>query len=283
MNSTETPANTDTAAPTQAPDTVVLIHGLWMTGLSWERWTERFEARGLKVLAPSWPGLEGDVEALRADTSAFDDLGAQAIVDHYASIVEGLDKPPVLIGHSFGGAFVQILLSRGLGAAGVAIDPAPLRGMKLLPVSTLRAGLPVLKNPANRHHAVPLTAEQFHYAFTNTLTEEESLPIYERYAVPGPGRVLFEGANANLNPHSPVQVDWDKSDRAPLLLVAGGQDHVSPAKLTESNFKHYQDSTAVTELKVFPERSHYTLGQDGWEEVADYSIDWALAAATEAR
>jgi pimeloyl-ACP methyl ester carboxylesterase len=260
---------------------VVLIHGLWMNARSWEHWVERYEQRGLNVLAPSWPGMDGDVEALRADTSAFDDLGIEDIVDHYAGIIEGLATPPVIIGHSFGGAFTQVLLDRGLGAAGVAIDPAPLKGMLALPASTLRSGFPVLKNPANRHRAVPLTPKEFHYAFTNTLSDDDSLAVYERYAVPGPGRVLFEGALANLSHHSPIEVEFSNPERAPLLLIAGGEDHVSPASLTRSNFKHYKAKTAVTELKEFPERSHYTLGQEGWEEVADYAIDWALRVTRE--
>src|SRR3954447_8278000 len=258
---------------TTSPDTVVLIHGLWMNGRSWEHWQERYEARGLRVLAPSWPGMDGDVEALRADTSAFDDLGVAAIVDHYAGIVSELEAPPVIMGHSFGGAFTQILLDRGLGAAGVAIDPAPLKGMHLLPLSTLRSSTPVLHNPANRHRAVALTPKEFHYAFTNTLDDDASQAVFDRYAVPGPGRVLFEGALANLSPHSPVSVDFHNDDRAPLLLIAGGDDHVSPEALTRSNAKKYKGD-AVTELKVFEGRSHYTLGQEGWEDVADYAIDW---------
>jgi pimeloyl-ACP methyl ester carboxylesterase len=261
------------------PDTVVLIHGLWMTGLSWERWVERYEERGLTVIARSWPGMEGDIDALRADTSAFDDVGIEDIVDHYTAIIEELDAPPIIMGHSFGGAFTQILLDRGLGAAGVAIDSAPVKGMFALPVSTLKSGLPVLKNPLNRHRAVALTADEFHYSFTNTLSEAESGPIYDRYAVPGPGRVLFQGALANFNAHSPAAVDFKNDRRAPLLLIAGGEDHVAPASLNESNFEHYKSAVAVTELKTFPGRSHYTLGQAGWEEVADFALDWAVRAA----
>src|SRR3954452_16992979 len=164
--------------PEPTPDTVVLIHGLWMTARSWEHWVERFERRGLKVVARSWPGMDGDVQALREDTSAFDDLGVEEILEHYESIIRELDSPPIIMCPSFGGAFTQILLDRGLGAAGVAIDSAPVKGMLGLPASTLKSGLPVLQNPANRHRAVALTAEEFHYSFTNTLTEEQSGPIY---------------------------------------------------------------------------------------------------------
>jgi pimeloyl-ACP methyl ester carboxylesterase len=262
-----------------APDTIVLIHGLWMTALSWENWVERYESRGYKVIAESWPGMDGDIEALRQDPSAIEHLGIDEIVDHYEAIIRALDKPPIIMGHSFGGAFTQILLDRGVGAAGVAIDSAPVKGLLALPASTLKSGLPVLKNPANNHRAVPLTPEEFHYAFTNTLSEEESAPIYERYAVPGPGRVLFQGALANFNPHSPIAVDFKNDDRAPLLFIAGGVDHVAPASVNQSNAKHFRKSEAVTEFKEFPGRSHYTLGQEGWEEVADFALDWALDPA----
>jgi alpha-beta hydrolase superfamily lysophospholipase len=268
-----------TGASTDTPDTVVLIHGLWMTALSWEHWVDRYRGRGFNVIARSWPGMEGDIDALRADTSEIDDLGIEDILEHYSGIIEGLDSPPIIMGHSFGGAFTQILLDRGLGAAGVAIDSAPVRGLLALPVSTLRSGFPVLKNPANRHRAVALSAEEFHYSFTNTLSEAESGPIYDRYAVPGPGRVLFQGALANVKRGAATAVDFNNDDRAPLLLIAGGEDHVAPASLNESNFKHYK-SSAVTEFKEFPGRSHYMLGQAGWEEVADYALDWAVEAAT---
>lgn len=265
---------------TRAPNTVVLIHGLWMTALSWEHWVERYEQRGFNVIARSWPGMEGDIGALRADTSAIDDLGIEEILEHYEGVIEELDSAPIVMGHSFGGAFTQILLDRGLGAAGVAIDSAPVKGLLALPGSTLRSGFPVLKNPANRHRAVALSAEEFHYSFTNTLTEAESGPIYDRYAVPGPGRVLFQGALANFNPHAATAVDFKNDGRAPLLLIAGGEDHVAPASLNESNYRHYK-SSAVTEFKEFPGRSHYTLGQAGWEEVADYALDWAVKAAAD--
>jgi pimeloyl-ACP methyl ester carboxylesterase len=256
-------------------DTVVLIHGLWMTPLCWEHWIPRFQQRGLTVLAPAWPGMDADVQKLRDDPSGIDRLTAGEVIDHYDRIIRALPAPPIIMGHSFGGLFTQVLISRGLGAAGVAIDSAPAKGILSLPLSTLRSAWPILHNPANVHHAVPLTPEEFHYAFTNTLSAEASRQVYERYAIPGPGHVLFEGALANVNPHSVFKVDFKKADRAPLLLIAGGADHVVPASANRANVKHYK-STAITAYREFPGRSHYTLGQDGWEEVADFALGWAL-------
>lgn len=248
-----------------------------MTARSWEKWVERYSNRGYQVIARSWPGMD-DIEALRRDPSIVQDLGIAEIVDHYEALIRALDEPPIIIGHSFGGAFTEILLDRGLGAAGVAIDAAAVRGIFKLPLSQLKAGFPVLKSPANFHNAVELTREQFHYAFTNTLSEADSNAAYERYAAPGPGRVLFQGALANFNPHSPDAVDFNR-DRAPLLLIAGGEDHLVPAVIDKSTADHYARSGAVTEYRLFPNRSHWTIAEPGWEEVADYALEWAASHA----
>ncbi len=261
------------------PNYIVLIHGLWMTPLSWEHWIDRYEARGFRVLAPAWPGMAWDTDELRRDPSGIKYLGIQEIVDHYDAIIRGLDRPPIIMGHSFGGAFTQILLDRGLGAAGVAIDSAAVKGVLTLPWSTLKSVFPVLKNPANYRKAVALSFEEFRYAFTNTLSEEESHAAYERYAVPGPGRVLFQAALANFNSRATTSVDFHNDDRAPLLFIAGGKDHVSPAAINEENARHYHKSEAVTVYEEFPLRSHFTLGEEGWEQVADYALSWAVENA----
>jgi pimeloyl-ACP methyl ester carboxylesterase len=262
-----------------APDTVVLIHGLWMTALSWEKWVDRYEGRGYRVIARSWPGMEGDIDELRRDPSGIAHLGMGEIIDHYDRIIRELEQPPIIMGHSFGGAFTQILLDRGLGAAGVAIDSAAPKGVFTVPLSTLKSGFPVLKSPANEHRAVALTPEEFHYSFGNTLSEEESMKAWERYAVPGPGRVLFQGAFANFNPHAATRLDFKNPDRAPLLLIAGGADHIVPASVDKATLDHYTKSRAVTAYREFPGRSHFTIGQAGWEEVADYALTWAAENA----
>lgn len=265
----------ETAGTTSA-ETIILIHGLWMTPLSWEHWIDRYTARGFDVIAPAWPGMEGGVESLREDPSPIAGLSVDKVVCHYAEIIRKLDPPPIMIGHSFGGTFVQLLLDRGYGAAGVGVDSSTIKGVLPLPLSTLRATFPVLDNPLNHNRAVPLTAKQFHYAFTNTLTEEESQKVYDRYHVPGCGRILFEGAFGNFNPDAPTRVDTRNNDRAPLLLIAGGKDHIIPTNVTKSNFGLYEHSEAITGYKEYPDRSHFTVGQEGWEEVADYALDWAI-------
>jgi alpha-beta hydrolase superfamily lysophospholipase len=249
------------SSPAKAPDTVVLIHGLWVTPLSWEHWVDRYKARGLKVVAQAWPGMDVDIEVLRREPDRVAGLDINEIVDHYDGIVRRLESKPIIMGHSFGGLFTQILIDRGLGAAGVAIDSAPVKGILLLPFSTLRVSFPALSNPFNFHKAAALTEEQFHYAFGNLLSDEESRRVYERYAVPGPDHVLFQAALANFNPDAPTAVDFHRDDRAPLLLIAGGKDHIAPVSLTETNYNLYRRSKAVTAYKEFPERSQQYLCQ----------------------
>lgn len=258
-----------------APDTIMLMHGLWMTPRSWEKWTEHYARSGYRVLAPPWPGLEGEVESVRRDPSALEGLGVTEVVDHYDRMIRKLDGPPILMGHSYGGLFVQILLDRGLGAAGVAIDSAPAKGVRATPSSTVKANWPVLSKPGNRRRAVPLTPEQFHFAFTNTLTDQESAAVYERYAVPGSGRMVFEGAFANVNPKASTQVNFRNGERAPLLFVAGDADNIIPPAINKANVRKYRKSAAVTDYIEFPGRSHFIVGQDGWQEIADYALRWA--------
>jgi pimeloyl-ACP methyl ester carboxylesterase len=260
-------------------DTIVLIHGLWMTPLSWEHWVARYESRGYTVLAPSWPGLEGGVEELRRDPTPLTKLDIGQIVDHYDRIIRGLESKPIIMGHSFGGAFTQVLLDRGLGAAGVGISSGTVKGVPDLPLSTLRVTRHILGNPFNRGKAKDPTEKQFRYSFGNTLTEEESRTAYARYHVASANRVLFQGAAANLSPRTPLEVNFRNNDRAPLLFIASDKDHVVPAKASRSNYEKYAQSSAVTEFKEFPGRSHFLVGQKGWEEIADFALSWATANA----
>jgi pimeloyl-ACP methyl ester carboxylesterase len=185
-----------TPEPT-APDTIVLVHGFWVTPLSWEKWVERYENKGYRVLTPTYPGFEGGVEALSEDPSPIEALTFLAIIEHIGGLIDELDKPPIIMGHSAGGVLTQILLDHGYGAAGVAIDSVPAEGVRVTPVSQIRSLFPILKNPANRHKAVGFTPEQFHYAFANTISREESDEVYERYHIPASGRLVWAEANAS--------------------------------------------------------------------------------------
>ncbi|WP_007514279.1 alpha/beta hydrolase [Pseudofrankia saprophytica] len=268
------------SADTGKPDTIVLIHGLWVTPRSWEHWVERYESQGYTVVAPAYPGFEIEVEAINADPSIMDDLTLRQVVDHLSAVIGALPTPPILIGHSAGGALTQILLDRGYGAAGVALNSAPTEGVLVAPLSQLRSTLPVLKNPANRHKAVGFTHEQFRYAFTNTFTEEESLRMYERYAIPAPGGIVWNGVLANFEPgHHDAWVDYKNDDRAPLLFISGGEDHIMPPAVQRSNAKHYKSTATVTEVKEYPGYAHLLPAQEGWEEIADFALTWAVAHA----
>jgi pimeloyl-ACP methyl ester carboxylesterase len=255
--------------------TIVLINGLWMTALSWEHWVRHYGEKGYSVIAANWPGMEGDIELLRRDPSSFANLGLTEIVDHYEQIIGELESPPIIIGYGFGGLVTQILLDRGWGAAGVAIAGAPVKGIARLPLSMLKLAFSVLgKSLSNK--TASLTAEQFHHAFTNSLTETESLDAFKRYVVPAPNQVLLQTAFANFTAHTAVAVNFRNDTRAPLLLVAGGQDRVVPSSLVKANFELYRESKAETDYKEFRDRTHFIIGQDGWEKVADYVLCWAL-------
>jgi len=254
---------------------IVLVHGLWMTPLSWEYWAHHYTERGYCVFAPSWPGMERDIRALRRQPEAYANVGIRQIVDRYEKLVLELESPPILIGHCFGGLVVQALLDRGLGACGVAIASAPVKGVWTLPYSTMRVVTPQLINPRNNHRAVPLTPAQFHYAFLHTESREESFRVFQRYAVPGADHVLFQTELANFNPFAESAVNVRRNNRAPLLLVAGAQDHMIPPRIVKSNHRLYRHSNAITEYQEFQDRTHFIIGQSGWQEVANYSLDWA--------
>jgi pimeloyl-ACP methyl ester carboxylesterase len=255
--------------------TIVLIHGMFMTPRSWEPFRGFYEARGYRVLTPPWPRMKGEVEDIRRDPSPLNGLGTTEIVDHYENIVREQDEPPIIMGHSVGGLFVQMLLDRGLGAVGVGIDAAAPKGVLRLPWSQIRSLSPVLLNPANNKRTVALTFDQFRYAFANNMSDAEAVKVYQRNAIPVPGRLVFQAGLANLNPRAATRVNYRNDERAPLLLIAGSDDHTVPASVDRSTFRKYRHSKAVTAFKEFPGRSHLIVAQEGWEEVAGYALAWA--------
>jgi pimeloyl-ACP methyl ester carboxylesterase len=253
---------------------VVFVHGLWLHSDSWEAWVDRFREAGYDPQAPGWPGDGATVEETRDNPDAVAGHGINDVVAHYSEIVQSLDAKPVLIGHSFGGLIVQRLLGNGLGAAGVAIDAAPIKGVLVLPRSALKVASVALKSPANRTKAVSLTEDEFRFGFGNTVSDDESKELFDRWTIPSPGKPLFEAAFANFSPHSPARVNTSNSTRGPLLLTAGGRDNTVPATITRATLKQYRHSTAVTDLREFPDRGHSLCIDAGWGDVADAVLDW---------
>ena len=252
---------------------VLFVHGAWLSSGSWENFTTYFGNRGYPVSAPEWPRKEGDVAKLREDADAIKGLGLTEIVDHYEREIHALDEPPVLIGHSFGGLIVELLLDRGLGRAGVAMSPAPPKGILVLPFASLKAASPALAHPSRWHGVVPLTLEEFTYGFVNTFSPDEAKAAYEKYAVPETGQIFYEAGFANFHLHPPTEVHFKNDDRVPLLIVGATKDHTVPASVARKQYEKYEKSAAQTDYIEF-ERPHLVMAADGWEEVAAAIETW---------
>ena len=253
---------------------VVFIHGLWLHATSWAPWVELFSQAGYDPVAPGWPGDPDTVEAARANPDSIADHGIDDVTSHYMGIIDQLPARPILIGHSFGGMIAEKLLGLDYGAAAIGIDAAQIKGVLPLPLSALHSTLPVFKNPANKHRAVSLTAEQFRFSFGNAISEEESNDLHQRWTIPAPGKPLFEAAAANFSLHSPAKVNTANEGRGPLLLVMGGQDHTVPEAITKATVKQYRHSSAVTDLEEFADRGHCLTIDGGWRDVADLCLAW---------
>jgi non-heme chloroperoxidase len=253
---------------------VVFIHGLWLLPSSWDRWAEVFDDAGYAPLTPGWPDDPDTVEEANAHPEVFAGKTVGQVADHYSAVIAQLDKKPAVIGHSFGGLLTQIVAGRGIAAVSVAIDSAPFRGVLPLPISALKASSPVLKNPANLHRAVPLTYDQFRFAFANAVSEEEAQHLYTTFAVPASGTPLFQAATANLNPWTEAKADFENPDRGPMLIITGEKDHTSPRAINEAIYKHQARNAGVTEFIEIPNRGHGLTIDSGWREVCDTALEF---------
>lgn len=254
---------------------IVLVHGLWVTPHCWDPFRRHYESLGYEVLAPAWPGVGDDAAQMRRDPSSLNGVGAKEVVDHYAKIIRALPQPPIIMGHSYGGAITQVLIDQGLGCAGIAIDSVPPKGIFILPVSTYLALLPAFLNPSTLGGTFLFTFEQFWRVFANTLPEAEARRAYEGIAIPASGRAIFQAALANFMGDAPTSINFKNPSRAPLLLIGGEKDVIMPSALNRKNFRKYGVSKSVTAFKEFPGRSHYIIAETGWQEVADHALQWA--------
>ena len=253
---------------------IVFVHGLWLHAESWNHWIEFFRTNGYEAAAVSWPGDSETTEATRRNASAMAGFGVNEIADHIARQLQAYAEKPILIGHSFGGLLVQNLLGRDLASAGVAIDPAPIKGVFELPLSALKSSFPILSNPGNAKRAVLLTEKQFRYGFTNAVSEQEARELYARYAMPAPGRPLFQAATATLNPNAATKINFANPSRGPLLLISGLADNTVPPVWVKSALRVHRKSPALTEYKEFAHRGHSLTIDSGWREIAEYSLKW---------
>lgn len=251
---------------------IVFIHGLWIHASSWQPWMDFFKQQGYETLNPSWPGDSATVAECRANPKPIANRGVTEIADSYAKVIASLPQPPIVIGHSFGGLLVQVLLGRGAAAAAVAIDPAPIKGVWQLPYSALKASLPVLGNPFNLKKAISLTFDQFRYGFANAVPEKEAKELYDQWTIPAPARPLFQAAMATFA-GSETKVNTANATRGPLLITGGANDHIAPPILGKASLKKY-NSSVVTEFKLFEGRGHSLVVDHGWKEVAEYSLSW---------
>ncbi len=257
--------------------TVVFVHGGWITARCWDPFVSYFDSQGFRCLAPAWPGKDRSVEEIRRDPSALAGVGVEAIVDRYEQVIRGLDEPPILVGHSFGGLFVQMLLDRGLGAMGIAIDSAPPKGIfAFYPTSLISLGR-TLMTPFGWRKVVHWSFPEFRYAFVHTMPLAEAQAIWDAQLIPDSGRPFFEVGFSFLAPHSVATVNFANPTRAPLLLIAGLDDRAMPPGVARRTLRAYGASPARTELKTFPGRTHWIIAQPGWEEVAQACIDWIAA------
>ncbi len=254
---------------------VVFVHGLWLLPNSWDRWADLFGNAGYAPITPGWPDDPDTVAEAREHPEVFAGKSVGEVADHFEEVIRGLSKKPVVIGHSFGGLLTEILAGRGLASASVAISPAPFRGVLPLPISALRSASPVLRNPANRHRAIPLTYEQFRYAFANAVDEDQAKRLYDQFCVPTSGEPIFQAAAANLNPWTEAKVDSKNPDRGPILIIAGGKDHTVPVSISKSSFKHEERNEGVTEMIEMEDRGHGMVIDDNWQEVAETALKFA--------
>lgn len=260
---------------TENTHTVLFIHGMYLTPSTWSEWETLFQNLGYNTLSPAWPqhGLSVDEQNSLHPSAELAALTLDDVVDHYRKIIATLDEKPIAIGHSMGGLVTQILLEEGLIAAGIAIHSAPPQGVITAESNFLKANWPHLNPLARLSTPVKLKLSEFQFGFTNDMTAEEQEFAYSQYVVP-------ESRRVGRAPTTSAAAINDTVARAPLLIIAGGNDNTITATLNYRNFKKYKNTPAITDFRQFPERNHWTIKADGWESVADYAHHWIVDTKT---
>ncbi|QQL49433.1 alpha/beta hydrolase [Mucilaginibacter ginkgonis] len=245
---------------------ILFIHGMFQNPKSWEKWISYFESKGYQCSAPAWPYHEGEPSQLRANPSPqLGDLHLREIVDEISFVAKGLDNP-ILIGHSVGGLIVQLLISKGIGFAGVAIDSVAPNAMLAFDWGFMKNSA-LIANPFKGNDPFEMDADTFYASFGNAMSREESDAAFEAFATHDSRNVLRDCMGED------GQIDLDLP-HAPLLFIGGEKDQIIPPELNQKNAEAYTDTNSHTFFQEFPNRGHYICGQPGWEEVADSIYNW---------
>ena len=254
---------------------LMFIHGAWLSARSWETFAEYFATAASTSPRPSGRARKATSRSCARTPRRSKGLGLNEIVDHYEELIRALDQPPVLIGHSFGGLIVELLLDRGLGRAGVAMSPAPPKGILVLPFSSLKAASPALAHPSKLARRRAADARGVHVRLRATRSRPRTpAAAYERYCVPETGQIFYEAGFANFHLHPPTEVHFKNGERAPLLIVGAEEDHTVPASVSKKQYKKYESSPARTDYLEFEGRPHLLMAAEGWEEVAAAIDSW---------
>jgi pimeloyl-ACP methyl ester carboxylesterase len=257
-------------------ETIMFVHGAWLTPASWSGWRARFEADGYTTVAPAWPHIPDTPSDLgaRGPDPALARLGIAEIVERYATLIEAMEERPILIGHSFGGLIVQLLLDRGLGRAAIAIAPGPPRGVLPGPTA-LRGNLAGLAGFPGWQRIQTMSEKAFATSFANTMPAAEQKRAYREDIVPAPGRIFYQAAFGKN-----TKIHFRKSERGPLLILVGSEDKTAPPQIARATYKKQRKNRAVTAYREFKGRSHYICTETDWPEVADHAAEWLRGVST---
>jgi alpha-beta hydrolase superfamily lysophospholipase len=254
--------------------TVVFIHGLWLHPQSWRPWIDLFDKNGYAATAPGWPGVADTVEATRAHPDDIAGRGIEEITDRYRELISGMERLPILIGHSFGGLIATKLLMEEQATAVISIDAAQMKGGLPAPLAVLHSSLPALKDPASKHQAIALSSAQFRESFGVALDAAESDELWERWAIPAPGLPLFEAESASFEADSPIEIARHSTTHAPLLVITSGSDESVAKAIRKAAAKQSGHSRDETDVVEFADHCHSLTIDHGWQDVAEACLSW---------